>query len=205
MGTIWNTIRMTKAGRMSASMNRSRSPKPRRRRAAGARALADSAVVGSVIAWDGLFDCRLCRRNPLLGRGIGGGRSPPPRLDSSRDLAHLLAALGQRRLDAVALAGDRLDHVVDAGGEELRPAGEVVGAVDDLLRLDGGGPELPEHGVALDQLLLDFLVGRESARRLPEVDLRLFVQIDPVEQVLGRLLLGGIDVDRNGPRPGVAP
>ena len=77
--------------------------------------------------------------------------------------------------------------------------------MDDLLRLDGGGPELPEHGVGLDQLFLDILVGRETTGRLPQIDLRFLVEIDPVQEILGRPLPGGIDVDRDGPRPGVAP
>jgi len=82
-----------------------------------------------------LLRARLCANHPeqyAIPAALDGPQDHlvevKRKLRSRRDLGHLLAALGQRRLDALSRAGDRLDHVVDAGGEELRPAREVVRA-----------------------------------------------------------------------------
>jgi hypothetical protein len=77
--------------------------------------------------------------------------------------------------------------------------------VDDLLGLHGGGSELAKHRIGSDQFFLDFLVRREAAGALPEIDLRLPAQVEPVEHLLGDLLLAAIDVVGDRPRPGVAP
>src|SRR2546425_7146935 len=89
--------------------------------------------------------------------------------------------------------------------EELRPACEVEGPVDELLRLDGHRAELSEHGIGLDQLALDVLVGWEAAGRLPQVELDVVRQVQPAQELLGGLLLGGVDVDRDRPGPRIAP
>src|SRR2546425_4727834 len=87
----------------------------------------------------------------------------------------------------------------------LFPYTTLFRSSDLLLRLDGHRAELSEHGIGLDQLALDVLVGWEAAGRLPQVELDVVRHVQPAQELLGGLLLGGVDVDRDRPGPRIAP